>query len=73
MGLPGQGPRPDQAQHSLCRECGKSGHALNWQAGEGERARLVVLAGEVGGRWSAETASFLTALAEHKAQGVKHW
>ena len=31
-------------------------------------ARLVVLAGEVGGRWSAETASFLTALAQHKAQ-----
>ena len=39
-------------------------------AGEGRRARLVVLAGEVGGRWSAETASFLTALAQHKAQGA---
>ena len=38
-------------------------------AGEGGRARLV-LAGEVGGRWSAETASFLTSLAQHKAQGA---
>ena len=37
-------------------------------AGEGERARLAVLAGEVGGRWSSETASFLSSLAQHKAQ-----
>ena len=29
-------------------------------AGEGGRARLLVLAGEVGGRWSSETASFLS-------------
>ena len=39
-------------------------------AGEGGRARLVVLAGEVGGGWSAETASFLTALVQHKAQNA---
>ena len=31
-------------------------------AGEGGRARLIVLAGKVGGRWSAETASFLTSI-----------
>ena len=38
--------------------------------GEGGRARLVVLAAEVGGRWSAETAQFLTALANARAQEV---
>ena len=36
-------------------------------SGEGGRARLVVLAAEVGGRWSEETAKFLVALAT-KAQ-----
>ena len=39
-------------------------------AGEGGRARLVVLAAEVGGRWNAETAQFLTALARARAQEV---
>ena len=39
-------------------------------SGEGGRARLVVLAAEVGGRWSAETAQFLTALAKARAQEV---
>ena len=37
-------------------------------SGEGGRARLVVLAAEVGGRWSGETAKFLAALADAKAQ-----
>ena len=37
-------------------------------SGEGGRARLVVLAAEVGGRWSGETAKFLVALADAKAQ-----
>ena len=37
-------------------------------SGEGGRARLVVLAAEVGGgRWSVETAQFLTALAKARA------
>ena len=36
--------------------------------GEGGRARLVVLAAEVGGRWSEETALFLGALAKARAQ-----
>ena len=40
-------------------------------AGEGGRARLVVLAAEVGGRWNAETAQFLTALARARAQEVE--
>ena len=35
--------------------------------GEGGRARLVVLAAEVGGRWSGETAKFFAAL-DAKAQ-----
>ena len=39
-------------------------------AGEGGRARLVVLAAEVGGRWNVETAQFLTALARARAQEV---
>ena len=39
-------------------------------SGEGGRTRLVVLAAEVGGRWSAETAQFLTALAKARAQEV---
>ena len=36
--------------------------------GEGGRARLVVLAAEVGGRWSAETAQFITAPANARAE-----
>ena len=39
-------------------------------AGDGGRARLVVLAGEVGGRFSGETASFLLFLAAAKVRGV---
>ena len=35
----------------------------NELAGEGSRARLVVLGPEVGGRWSKETAEFLSAMA----------
>ena len=38
-------------------------------AGEWGRARLVVLAGEVGGLWSSETASFFSSLAQHKLRG----
>ena len=37
-------------------------------SGDGGRARLVVPAAEVGGRWSAETAEFLCALAKARAQ-----
>ena len=37
-------------------------------AGEGGRARLVVLGAEVGGRWSTETAEFLSALAWAKVR-----
>ena len=36
--------------------------------GRGARARLVVFAGEVGGRWSGETSKFLRLLAEAKAR-----
>ena len=39
-------------------------------SGEGGRARLVVLAAEVGGRWNTETAQLLTALANARAQEV---
>ena len=38
--------------------------------GEGGRARLVVLAAEMGGRWNTETAQLLTALAKAQAQEV---
>ena len=41
-------------------------------SGEGGRARLVVLAAEVGGRLSVETAQFLSALAKAKAQSAPH-
>ena len=37
-------------------------------AGDEGRARLVVLAAETGGRWSAETAQFLRCLAKAKAE-----
>ena len=37
-------------------------------SGEGRRARLVVLAAEVGGRWSQETADILNAMAKTRAQ-----
>ena len=36
--------------------------------GQGGRARLVVLAGKTGGRWSNETASFLSSLAHAKSR-----
>ena len=36
--------------------------------GQGGRDRLVVLAGETGGRWSNETASFLSSLAHAKSR-----
>ena len=39
-------------------------------AGEGGRARLVVLATEVGGRWSSETAQFLSSLAWAKTRDL---
>ena len=35
---------------------------------KGGRARLVVLAAEVGGRWSEEPATFLAALAKARAE-----
>ena len=60
--------RPRAANHN--------GAALDVEAtypelsGEGGRARLVVLAAEVGVRWNTETAQFLTALAKARAQGV---
>ena len=38
--------------------------------GENGRTRLVVLAAEVGRRWSVETAQFLCALAKNRAQSV---
>ena len=44
------------------------GKDLPGLVGEGERAKLVTLAGEVGGRWSNETANFLRALAVAKAR-----
>ena len=47
----------------------KGGHVLEL-SGEGGRARLVVLAAEVGGRWSVETAQFLSGLARAKAQSA---
>ena len=37
--------------------------------GEGGRARLVVLASEVGGRWSSETASFLSSFGSAQSAG----
>ena len=40
--------------------------------GPRSRARLVVLAGEVGGRWSAETMSFLGLLAKARARSETH-
>ena len=39
-------------------------------AGEGGRARLVVLAAEVGGRWSNEASQFVRSLAWAKAQSA---
>ena len=39
-------------------------------SGSHGRARLVVIVGEVGGRWSRETQAFLQSLAHCKAQGA---
>ena len=47
---------------------GRSGPVRSWQAPRG-RARLVVLAGEVGGRWvRGETRDFLNQLARGKVR-----
>ena len=58
MALP-SGPHTDE----------RKGLTLNLRV-QGGRARLVILAGEVGGRWSPETAHFLRALAVAKARDV---
>ena len=44
------------ARHWKSHGAGRSAHSRNWQVTKG-RARLVVLAAEVGGWWNAETAS----------------
>ena len=42
--------------------------------GRNARARLVVLAGEIGGRWSSETNTFVRLLAQAKArEGASHF
>ena len=51
------GTAPAEARQEKARTCPE----LDVQGG---RARLVVLAGEVGGRWSSETSSFLTSFAK---------
>ena len=50
------------ARHWKSHGAGRSAHSRNWQVTKG-RARLVVLAAEVGGWWNAETAQFISALA----------
>ena len=63
MGLPGLGHTHTRRSTQSCK-----GEDVSW--GGVWRARLVVLVGEVGGRWSSETASFLSSLAQHKGQEV---
>ena len=46
----------------------KEGEAYPELVGPHRRARLVVLAGEVGGRWSEETRSFISQLAKAKSR-----
>ena len=53
--------------HWLLQEGVKKGTYPEF-VGPRSRARLVVLAGEVGGRWSPETRSFLSKLAKAKAR-----
>ena len=63
-------PRPRAADHSgaaLDDACRRKDRTYPELSGDGGRARLVVLAAEVGGRWSVETANFLVSLAKAKA------
>ena len=55
---------------SLCTATEALGGGLQTMTAleKGGRARLVVLAAEVGGRWSKETATFLIALAKARAE-----
>ena len=53
------------------RAADNNGAALEDElVGERGRARLVVLGAEVGGRWSGETAGFLSALSQAKAESA---
>ena len=52
------------------QDAARRGPTLSWLAGDGGTARLVVLVAEVGGRWSTETAQFLSALAKARALSV---
>ena len=62
MGLPGCAHTPGAVLKAARRRKERTHLEL---AGERGRVRLIVLAGEVGGRWSSETASFLSSLAQH--------
>ena len=56
------------ARRGAAHTDGKEGGNLPGAGGRRGRARLVVLAVEVGGRWSPETQSFLSKLANAKAR-----
>ena len=59
------------ADHSGLQEARRrKGRTYPELAGEAGRARLVVLAAEVGGRWSEETAQFLRGLAKARVDSV---
>ena len=59
--------RPRAADHNEAALDDRKERTYLELSGDGGRARLVVLAAEVGGRWSIETANFLVSLAKAKA------
>ena len=66
--IPGEEQRHEMELHCQRQEGTRSGLTLNWLALDGARARLVVLALEVGGRWSPEATDFVSQLAKAKAR-----
>ena len=70
----GTAKRVDFSQRLRSAPGGEAAHGRN----AGGRARLVVLAAEVGSRWSEETAQFLRTFAKRRAQEaprvrLRHW
>ena len=66
-------PRPHCDRHdgaAIAQAHGRKRRTNPELSGSQGRARLVVLAAEVGGRWSEEARSFISQLAKAKARGV---
>ena len=65
-------PQPNTEDHDGCwlLEARRRKEAKYWELLQSRRCRLVVLALEVGGRWSEEASTFIRLLSEARARSV---